>query len=301
MWASEEAFRVYGMERATPWLPLEVAQACVLPEYRPSLDDALQRLVQGVGEYDEEFEIRRVDNGEVRFVHSRAELILTDAGGPETVVGAVQDITERKAAEREALEATARLRRAVDGTVLAMGQVVETREPYTAGHERRVSELATAIAVEMGITGEQLTGVRLGGLIHDVGKIAVPAEILAKPGRLTEVEFSLIKQHAQAGYDILAAIDFGWPAAEMALQHHERLDGSGYPRALRAADILLEAKILAVADVVEAMSSHRPYRATLGMPAALAEIREHAGLKFDAGVVAACVRVVEEHGFLFAT
>ncbi len=142
---------------------------------------------------------------------------------------------------------------------------------------------------------------RLGGLIHDAGKIAVPAEILAKPGRLTEVEFSLIKQHAQAGYDILAAIDFGWPAAEMALQHHERLDGSGYPRALRAADILLEAKILAVADVVEAMSSQRPYRATLGMPAAQAEIREHAGLKFDAGVVAACVRVVEEHGFLFAT
>jgi putative nucleotidyltransferase with HDIG domain len=228
-------------------------------------------------------------------------LVLSDAGRPQTVVGAVQDITERKAAEHDALEATARLRRAVDGAVLAMSQVVETRDPYTAGHERRVSELATAIASEMGMTGEELTGVRLGSLIHDVGKIAVPAEILAKPGRLNEVEFSLVKQHAQAGYDILAAIEFDWPVAEMARQHHERLDGSGYPRALRAADILLEAKILAVADVVEAMSSHRPYRATLGMPAALAEIREHAGVKFDADVAAACVRVVEEQAFLFAS
>jgi putative two-component system response regulator len=163
------------------------------------------------------------------------------------------------------------------------------------------TELATAIAVEMGMTGEELTGVRLGGLIHDVGKIAVPAEILAKPGRLNEVEFRLIKQHAQVGYDILAAIDSDWPVAEMALQHHERLDASGYPRALQAADILLEAKILAVADVVEAMSSHRPYRAALGMPAALAEIREHAGTTFDADVAAACCRVVEEQGFLFAT
>ena len=301
MWASEETFRVYGVERATPWLPLDLAQTYVLPEYRSTLDRALQRLIQGAGDYDEEFEIRRPVDGEVRFVHSRAELILTDAGRPQTVVGAVQDITERKAAEHDALEATARLRRAVDGAVLAMSQVVEARDPYTAGHERRVSELATAIAREMGMTGEELTGVRLGSLIHDVGKIAVPAEILAKPGRLNEVEFSLVKQHAQAGYDILAAIDFDWPVAEMALQHHERLDGSGYPRALRAADILLEAKILAVADVVEAMSSHRPYRATLGMPAALAEIREHAGVKFDAGVVAACVRVVEEQGFMFAS
>ena len=191
------------------------------------------------------------------------------------------------------------LRRTVEGTVLAMSHVVETRDPYTAGHERRVTELATAIAEEMGMDGEELTALRHAGLIHDIGKIAVPAEILAKPGRLSEVEFNLIQQHPATGFDILAAIDFGRPVAEMVLQHHERLDGSGYPRALSGEDILPEARILAVADVVEAMSSHRPYRAALGMEAALAEIREPVGVKYDADVAASCVRLVEEQGFQF--
>src|SRR5450759_1435124 len=163
-------------------------------------------------------------------------------------------------------------RRTVEGAVLAMSHVVETRDPYTAGHERRVAELATAIAEDMGMDGEELTALRLGGLIHDIGKIAVPAEILAKPGRLSEVEFNLIKQHPASSFDILEVIDFGRPVAEIVLQHHERLDGSGYPRGLAGADILPAARILAVADVVEAMSSHRPYRAALGMEAALAEI-----------------------------
>ena len=193
------------------------------------------------------------------------------------------------------------LRRTVEGAVLAMSHVVETRDPYTAGHERRVSELATAISAEMGMEGEELTALRLAGLIHDLGKVAVPAEILSKPGRLSTVEFDLIKQHAQTGFDILAAIDFGQPVAEMVLQHHERLDGSGYPRGLSGAEILPEARILAVADVVEAMSSHRPYRAALGMEAALAEIREHAGVRYDADVAAACYRVVEEQGFQFTS
>jgi len=209
------------------------------------------------------------------------------------------DITERKRAEEDVRRQAEQLRRTVEGAVLAMSHVVETRDPYTAGHERRVAELATAIAEDMGMDGEELDALRHAGLIHDVGKIAVPAEILAKPGRLSEVEFNLIKQHPAAGFDILAAIDFGRPVAEIVLQHHERLDGSGYPRGLSGADILPEARILAVADVVEAMSSHRPYRAALGMEAALAEIREHAGVKYDADVAAACVRLVEEQGFQF--
>ena len=209
------------------------------------------------------------------------------------------DVTEQVEAQEEVRRQAEQLRRTVEGAVLAMSHVVETRDPYTAGHERRVAELATAIAAEMGMDGEELTALRLGGLIHDIGKIAVPAEILAKPGRLSEVEFNLIKQHPASGFDILAAIDFGRPVAEMVLQHHERLDGSGYPRGLSGEDILPEARILAVADVVEAMSSHRPYRAALGMEAALAEIREHAGVKYDADVVAACVRLVEEQGFQF--
>ena len=149
------------------------------------------------------------------------------------------------------------------------------------------------------MSDSQVADIRVAGLLHDVGKAGVPAEILAKPGLLSEVEFNLIKQHPASGFDILEAIDFGRPVAEMVLQHHERLDGSGYPRGLAGADILPEARILAVADVVEAMSSHRPYRAALGMKAALAEIREHAGVKYDADVAAACVRLVEEQGFQF--
>ena len=149
------------------------------------------------------------------------------------------------------------------------------------------------------MAGEELDALRLAGTIHDVGKIAVPAEILSKPGRLSEMEFELIKAHPTTGFEILADVDFGSPVAEMVLQHHERLDGSGYPRQLKGADILPEARILAVADVVEAMSSHRPYRAALGMEAALAEVRAHAGVKFDAEVVAVCVQLVEEQGFRF--
>jgi PAS domain S-box-containing protein len=215
------------------------------------------------------------------------------------VLGVGRDITERKHAEQEVRRHAEQLQRTVEGAVLAMSHMVESRDPYTAGHERRVAELAAAIGAEMGMAGQELDTLRLAGTIHDIGKIGVPAEILSKPGRLSDVEFSLIKQHPKSGFDILADVDFGCPVAKIILQHHERLDGSGYPQALSGADILTEARILAVADVVEAMSSHRPYRAALGMKAALAEIREHAGVKYGAEVVAACVRLVEEQGFQF--
>jgi PAS domain S-box-containing protein len=224
------------------------------------------------------------------------------------VLGVGRDITDRKQAEEqlrgqaEQLRGQAeQLRRTVEGAVLAMSRMVESRDPYTAGHERRVGELATAIGAKMGMTDEELDALRLAGTIHDIGKIAVPAEILSKPGRLGELEFSIIKAHPATAFDILADVDFGSPVAEMVLQHHERLDGSGYPRGLSGAEILPEARILAVADVVEAMSSHRPYRAALGMEAALAEVRAHAGVKFDAEVVAVCVRLIEEQGFQFTS
>ena len=215
------------------------------------------------------------------------------------VLGVGWDITERKRAEEGVRIQAEQLRRSVEGAVLAMSRMVESRDPYTAGHERRVAELATAIGAELGMAGAQLDALRIAGTIHDVGKIAVPAEILSKPGRLSEIEFSLIKGHPSTGFDILADVDFGGPVAEMVLQHHERLDGSGYPRGLKGKDILPEARILAIADVVEAMSSHRPYRPALGMEAALAEVRAHAGVKFDADVVAVCARLIEEQGFKF--
>ncbi len=215
------------------------------------------------------------------------------------ILGVGRDITGRKRAEEEVRLHAEQLQRTVEGAVLAMSHMVESRDPYTAGHERRVAELATAIGAEMGMASEELDALRLAGTIHDVGKIAVPAEILSKPGRLSEMEFALIKAHPTTAFEILADVDFGRPVAEMVWQHHERLDGSGYPRGLKGEEVMREARILAVADVVEAMSSHRPYRAALGMDVALAEVREHAGIKYDADAVAACVRLVEEQGFQF--
>ncbi len=186
------------------------------------------------------------------------------------------------------------LRKELEGTVQAVAAMVEMRDPYTAGHERRVADLAGAIAAEMGLPEEQVRGIHLAGTVHDLGKIQIPAEILSKPGRLNDVEYSLIRQHPQTGFDILKGVEFPWPIAEMILQHHERLDGSGYPRGLKGADILLEARILAVSDVVEAMASHRPYRPGLGTEAAMREIREHRGTYYDEAVVDACIKLFEE-------
>ncbi|MCX7843973.1 MAG: HD-GYP domain-containing protein [Candidatus Bipolaricaulota bacterium] len=176
---------------------------------------------------------------------------------------------------------------------------MDLREPYTAGHQRRVAELACAIAQELGLSAERIQGLRVAALLHDVGKaLFVPIEILSKPGKLTDLEMALIREHPRAGYEILRRVEFPWPVAEIVHQHHERLDGSGYPRGLKGEAILLEARILAVADVVEAMSSHRPYRPALGVEAALAEIREKAGKLYDPKVVEACLRVFAR-GFQF--
>lgn len=194
-------------------------------------------------------------------------------------------------------ESEQRLRKSLEATVEAIAATVETRDPYTAGHERRVAQLATAIAREMGLPPEQVEGIHFGGLIHDLGKLYVPAEILSKPGRLSPVEFELVKQHPQAGYDIIKAIEFPWPVARMVLEHHERLDGSGYPGRLMGDAILFEARILAVADVVESMSSHRPYRPALGPDAALEEIERNRGRLYDAAVVDACLRLFKDKGF----
>ena len=222
-------------------------------------------------------------------------------GGYVRSLSTVVDISEQVAAREEVRRTAEQLRRTVEGTILAMSNVVEARDPYTAGHERRVSELAVAIGREMGMADDDLEGLRLGALIHDIGKVAVPAEILAKPGRLSDVEFTLVEQHSPRGFDILQSIEFAWPIADMVLQHHERLDGSGYPQGLSGDQILPQARILAVADVVEAMSSHRPYRPALGMEAALAEVRAHAGVKYDAAVTDACTAVVGRGAFTFST
>jgi putative nucleotidyltransferase with HDIG domain len=191
----------------------------------------------------------------------------------------------------------ARLRENLVETIRAVSRTVEKRDPYTAGHQQRVAELVVAIAQELGLDAGRIEGLRLGALIHDIGKIYVPAEILNRPGMLTEAEFTIIKSHPQVGYDIVKDVHFPWPLAQMILQHHERLDGSGYPNGLKGEAILLEARILAVADVVEAMAAHRPYRAARGPETALDEIRTNRGLLYDPVVVDACLRLFEKKGY----
>jgi PAS domain S-box-containing protein/putative nucleotidyltransferase with HDIG domain len=198
----------------------------------------------------------------------------------------VRDITELKQAQT--------WRKVLEGSIEAIAMTLEMRDPYTAGHQQRVSRLACAIADEMGLSQEQIDGLRIAGLIHDLGKVTVPAEILSKPSKLTETEFSIIKNHPQVAYDILKKIDFPWPVAEIVLQHHEYLDGSGYPQGLKEKDILLEARILTVADVVEAMASHRPYRPALGIDRALDEVKFGKGKRFDTAVVNACLALFKK-------
>ena len=216
---------------------------------------------------------------------------------PVGILGVTRDITDRKQASMELQISLEKLKKAMGGIIQAMALTVEIRDPYTSGHQQRVADLARSIAQEMGLSEDQADGLRMAGIVHDLGKIAVPAEILSKPTKLTNLEFSLIKTHPQISYDILKDIDFPWPIAEIILQHHERLDGSGYPQGLMGANILLEARILVVADVVEAMASHRPYRPALGIDAALEEIEKNKGVLYDPMVVDTCLRLFREKGF----
>ena len=191
------------------------------------------------------------------------------------------------------------LRRAMEGTLEAMASIVEIRDPFTAGHQQRVAKLASAIAEEKGLPKEQIEGIRVAGLVHDIGKIYVPVSILSKPGKLDEHEFEMLKAHPEVGYKILKKIKFPWPIAQIVLEHHERIDGSGYPQGLSDESILLEARILGVADVVEAMASHRPYRPALGIDKALEEISRNKGILYDPDVVNACIKLFSERGFKF--
>ncbi len=210
---------------------------------------------------------------------------------------ALRTRAERKRAEEELQHTLEKLRKALGGTIQAMALTVESRDPYTAGHQRRATNLARAIATKMGLSEEQIDGIRMAGVVHDLGKISVPAGILNKPGRLTANEFAIIQTHAQVAHDILKTIEFPWPVAQIVLQHHERIDGSGYPAGLKGDEIMLEARILAVADVIEAMSSHRPYRPAHSIDEALGEIRQNRGVLYDPEVVDACLSLFSDEGF----
>ncbi|MBU0533394.1 MAG: HD domain-containing protein [Candidatus Omnitrophica bacterium] len=209
------------------------------------------------------------------------------------------DITEHDYMKHELKESVNKLQNVLEETIRAIALTIEKRDLFTAGHQRRVAELASAIAKAMKLPEDRITGVYMAGLLHDIGKINIPAELLMKPAKLTELEFKLIKNHPKVAYDILKGIEFPWPIAKFSLQHHERMDGSGYPDGLKNKDIALESRILAVADVVEAMSSARPYRPALGVNKALEEISSKKGLLYDADVVDICIKLFNEKGFKF--
>ncbi len=262
---------------------------------RQGMAEAMRQLLSGERKMAERsFGALRKD-GSVADLGGQA--ILATLQGKKVVLGMAQDIGERKKAQAEIDDYIGRLERAMESTLHAVSTMVELRDPYTAGHEHRVGELAAAIGAEMGLPAATVKGLRLAGYVHDIGKISVPAEILSKPSQLTPMEFELIKGHSQSGHDVLKDVDFPWPVAEVILQHHERLDGSGYPRQLKDAQILLEARIMAVADVVEAMSSHRPYRPGRGLDAALEEVEKNSGKTYDARAVEACLRLFRDRGY----
>lgn len=225
---------------------------------------------------------------------------LMDLGG-NLVYGivALHTRTARQRAEVEVKKNLNKLKQTLGAIIQVLEKTVEVRDPYTAGHQRRVADLARSISAEMGFSQDRIDGIRIAGIIHDIGKIYVPAEILSKPRRLTTYEFNLVKTHSQVGYDILKTIDFPWPVARIVLQHHERLNGSGYPNKLMHDNILIEARILGVSDVVEAMASHRPYRPALGLDAALKEVSDHKGSLYDPEVVEICTRLFREKLFDF--
>lgn len=258
---------------------------------------SVKKILRGEGPTLSEEAVLVSKKGKDTPIDFRLEPIKDDGGKISGVVLAFTDITPRKKAEEELKRSFEQQKMAMEGTVRAIAYTIEARDPYTAGHQRRVTKLACSIGEEMGLSRDKIEGLRMSGELHDIGKIHVPAEILSKPGQISEAEFNIIKTHPQVGHDILKTIEFPWPVATIVLQHHERMDGSGYPQGIKGKDILLEARILAVADVIEAMATHRPYRPALSVEESLKEISENKGKLYDPKVVEACIKVFREKKF----
>ena len=294
--ANPAATRAYGYT-TEEILQLNIAQI-VDSEYLPLAQQKIREKLEGAPRTEAYELLTHSQEGKPIWVEVNTRLMERE-GRPVEVQGIARDVTERKRAEEELRQSYEKLRVALGGTIAVLTSVVEIRDPYTAGHQQRVAKLACAIANDMGLAEEHIEGIRMAGLIHDLGKIDVPAEILSNPGKLNDLQWGMIKMHPQVGYDILKTVEFPWPVAETVLQHHERLDGSGYPQGLAGKDILMKARILAVADVVEAMASFRPYRPARGIDKALEEISQNRGILYDADAVDTCLKLFTENGFEF--
>ncbi|MCX5839080.1 MAG: PAS domain S-box protein [Deltaproteobacteria bacterium] len=266
----------------------------VHPDDRKRVREMARKMLAGELKAPYEYQIEGKDN-RVRWIMETVTPI--SYKGRSAVLGNTMDTTDRKRTEEELRQTLDSLRKAFGATIQVMVAAVESRDPYTAGHQIRSADLARAIATEMGLPQEKIDGIRMAGSVHDIGKLSIPAEILSRPIKLTKIEFALIKEHARIGYEILKDVESPWPLADIVYQHHERMDGSGYPRNLKGEELLMEARIMAVADVVESMASHRPYRPALGVNAAMEEIENNKGTLYDAGVTDACLRLFREKGF----
>jgi PAS domain S-box-containing protein/putative nucleotidyltransferase with HDIG domain len=292
---NDEACKMVGYDRSE-MLNMSWAQV-THPDDLPRNFAYANRLLSGEIDgytFDKRF-IRK--DGKIIYATISAKCVRGPDGSIDYIVSLMQDITKRKKAEEKVASTLRNLRKAMRGTIQAIVQVVEVRDPFTAGHQRRVADLARSIATDMRLPSDVIEGIRMAAVIHDIGKVSVPAEILSKPGKLTSNEFELIKDHAQMGYDILKDVEFPWPIAEIIYQHHERLDGSGYPRGLKGDETLVEAKIIALADVVEAIASHRPFRPGQEIGAALDEIERNRGILYDPEIVDVCLRLFREKGY----
>lgn len=289
---SDEIYRIFEIDKQQFAASYEAFLDAIHPEDRDEVNKAYTDSLKNKSSYQIHHRLLMKD-GRIKYVLEKCETLFDADGKPLRSLGTLQDVTASMFAEKALSEQHKVLEQALEGTIHTVSMAVELRDPYTAGHQRRVAELSCAIAQKMGLDEERVRGIRLGATIHDIGKIGIPAEVLSKPSRLTAIELQIVQEHARMGYDILKDVRFPWPVADIAFQHHERMDGSGYPQGLKGEEISLEARIVAVADVVESMATHRPYRPALGMEAAREEIVAGRGTLFDADVVDACLKALD--------
>jgi PAS domain S-box-containing protein len=291
---SDELYRIFEIDPQRFGATYEAFLDAIHPEDRQMVDQTYKKSLQ---EHTSSYQIEHrllMKDGRTKYVQEKIKTVFDAGGKPLHSMGTSQDVTASMFADKALREQQQMLEQALEGTIHTVSMAVELRDPYTAGHQRRVAELSCAIAERMGLDEERIRGIRLGATIHDIGKIGIPAEVLSKPSRLTDIELRIVQEHARMGYDILKDVRFPWPVADITFQHHERMDGSGYPQGLKGEEISLEARIVAVADVVESMATHRPYRPALGITAAREEIVAGRGTLFDAQVVDACLQALDD-------